>query len=66
MAKQKTLQEKWESASKEPGNGIRFHDTPDTGRRIPMIGFSDDQLKKILGVEEFKKYKQNIEEIEEV
>lgn len=67
MSKQKkTMHEKWESASKEPGNGLHFHDTPDTGKRIPLEGFTDEELKRIMGDEEFKKMKKNIEEIEEL
>ena len=65
MAKQKTIHEKWESDSKGEGNGIRFHDAPDTGERAKMEGFTDEELLRIMGEEEFRKYKGNIDEIEE-
>lgn len=67
MAKKGTMHDKWESASKEPGHGIRFHDAPDTGKRIPMKGFTDEDLKRILGEEEFMKMKmkESIDEIDD-
>lgn len=65
MAKYKTIHEKWERDSKEPNAGLNFHDTPETGKRIPMEGFTDEELARIMGEEEFMKYKKNIDEIEE-
>lgn len=66
MARQKTMHEKWASDSAEPNAGLNFHDAPDTGKRIPLIGFSDDELKRIMGEAEFKKYKANLDEIDEI
>lgn len=67
MAKQKTLHERWKMDSQETGNGIRFHETEDNGERAEIVGFSDEELLKILGEEEFSKLKKNaVDEIEEV
>lgn len=66
MAKQKTMHEKWELDSKGENGGLNFHDAPDTGKMIPMKGFSDKQLKNILGEEGYRKYKMQFDEIEEV
>lgn len=66
MDEQKTMNEKWELDSREPGNGIQFHDAPDTGKRIPMEGFTDEELRRIMGDEEFKKYKQQDKGIDEI
>lgn len=63
--KQKTLYEKWASDSKEPNGGLNFHDTTDTGKMIPMEGFTDEEMKKILGEDGYKRYKQQFDEIEE-
>lgn len=65
MAKQKTMHEKWESDSKGPDSGLNFHDAPDTGERVEFEGFSDEELKQIMGEEEFRKYRQKYDEIEE-
>lgn len=63
--KQKTMHEKWESASKEPNAGLNFHDAPDTGKRIPLEGFTDEELRRIMGEKEFRKHKAQLDEIEE-
>lgn len=63
--KQKTLHEKWEIDSREPDGGIGFGEASGDGKMIPMIGFTDEQLKKILGEEKYKKYKEQFDEIEE-
>ena len=68
--KQKTMHEKWESASKEPGAGLHFHDAPDTGERAELEGFTDEELIRIMGDDEFRKYRQQrdtgIDEIDEI
>lgn len=67
MAEQKTLHERWKMDSQEPDGGIRFHETEDNGERAEIVGFSDEELLKILGEEEFHKLKKsNIDDIEEV
>lgn len=65
MAKQKTMHEKWESDSKGPDGGLNFHDAPDTGERAELEGFSDEELKRIMGEEEFRKYRKKYDEIDE-
>lgn len=63
--RQKTMHEKWESDSKGPNGGLNFHDAPDTGERVELEGFSEEEMKRIMGEEEFKKYRQKYDEIEE-
>lgn len=70
MAKRKqlTIHEKWELASKEPGGGIRFVEGTGSDKPIPMEGFSDADMKRILGEEGYRKQKElyGTDEIEEV
>lgn len=63
--KQKTMHEKWENDSKGPNGGLNFHDAPDNGERVELEGFSDEELKRIMGEEEYRKYRQKYDEIEE-
>lgn len=63
--RQKTMHEKWESDSNEKGSGLNFHDAPDTGERVELEGFSEEEMKRIMGEEEFKKYRQKYDEIDE-
>lgn len=65
MAKDKTLHQKWEADSKGPDGGLNFHDAPEDGKMIPMEGFSDEELKEILGEDGYRKYKAQFDEIEE-
>lgn len=63
--KQKTMHEKWENDSKGQNGGLNFHDAPETGGTIELEGFSDEEMKRILGDEGYRKYKQKYDEIDE-
>lgn len=69
MGKQKTLHEKWASESKEE-NGIRFHEAPEGAKPVELKGFTEEEMKRMLGEEEYAKYKQRqkaqVDEIDEV
>lgn len=62
--KQLTMHEKWDHASKEKDNGLHFHEGE--GKPIPMIGFSDQEIKEILGEDGYQKYREQLDEIEEI
>lgn len=64
---QKTLYDKWKIDSEEPGGSFAFKEAEDTGERADLEGFSEEELRRILGEKEYQKYKGNhTDEIEEV
>jgi hypothetical protein len=65
--KQITIHEKWRKASEEPGAGIRFHEAPKNAKPVDFIGFTDEELRRILGSKKLKEHKErNTDVIEEV
>ena len=66
--KQLTLHEKWALDSKKENGGIRFVEGTGSDKPIPMVGFSDEDMKRILGEEGYRKQKElyGTDEIEEV
>ena len=68
MAKQKPLIERWAEESKEKDGGVRIHDVPEGERKpVKMKGFTEEEMRKILGEEEYEKLKKSqVDEIDEV
>lgn len=74
--KQKTIEEKWALDSKEKDGGLAFHEKPAGAPEFVEIeGFSDEELKRIMGDEQFTKYQEwrkkksvdkGLDEIEEI